>query len=150
MVRVSTDNAIAKKALEAIAAIDAEASRKKAEQVGGLQDALRAIDARMAELKGQRQQVEEALEKIAGKKVLAKARGPRIPRQDYQELRERLVRWMKSHAPQTYTAKELQREFPELKTFPSLVMFLKKQIEQGLVTVDKSGGPINTKYAAAA
>ncbi|HVS71913.1 MAG TPA: hypothetical protein VHQ47_11715 [Phycisphaerae bacterium] len=142
----AADNAFAKKALEAIQQIDAEASRRKAEQLESLREALGNIDQRLADLSYQRQQVEEAISKITGKAAPVQ----RKPRGSHDELRSRLLRWLGSHPGQWYTAGDLQREFPELEGIPSVAMFLKKPISEGAVQVDKTGGNRNTKYSASA
>jgi hypothetical protein len=147
MVKSNPDSAVAAKVLEALSAIDAEANRKKAEQVTGLRTALAAINSRIHELERQRDQVEQAIGQISGRKILMQGRRPR----DYlDELRERVVRWLISHPGKTYTARELHSEFPELKPFPSLVTFFKKAIAKGLIAVDKSGGPVRTRYTSLA
>jgi hypothetical protein len=141
----AADNAFAKKALEAIQQIDAEASRRKQEQLESLREALGNIDQRIDDLQHQRQQVVEAISKITGKPAPA----GRKPRGSHDELRARLLRWLAGHPGEWYTAGDLQREFPELEGMASIAMFLKKPITEGQVKVDKTGGNRNTKYSAA-
>jgi hypothetical protein len=114
------ENAFAKKALESLKQIEEEAARQKAEQLDGLREALGNIDGRIGELRHQQRQIEHAIASITGK-----APAGRRPRSDHSELRARVLRWLSGHAGHSYTASELQREFPELEEVTSVAMFLK-------------------------
>jgi hypothetical protein len=136
-----SENAFAKKALEAIQQIEEDAKKKKTEQLVGLREALGNIEQRIDELGIQRQQVENAIAAITGAAPKAK-RG----RSNHDELRTRLTRWLTSHSGQWYTSGELHREFAELEPIASIAAFLKNEIADGKIRVDKSGGNRNTKY----
>lgn len=138
------ENAFAKKALESLREIEEEAARKKTEQLEGLREALGNIDARIQELQGQQQQVQDAIGRITGKAPLERRR-----RANHDELRARVLRWLSGHAGTWYHANDLQREFPELQEMASVSIFLKAAIGEGVVKVDKSGGNRNTRYSAA-
>lgn len=142
------DNAYARKALDAIAAIEQEAQKRKLEQVNVLRDALKNIDQRISELQHQRQQVEDAIEKIMGKSAAPVKATKKRGRVNHQELRGRVVNWMSSHPGVVYTAVQLHEEFPELDGFASIAAFLKQPIADGVIIVDKSGGNRNTRYSA--
>lgn len=154
MVKVTSpnlaDNAYARKALDAIAAIEQEAQKKKLEQVNILREALKNIDGRIGELQHQRQQVENAIEKIMGKPVAPVKTAKKRGRINHQELRNRVVNWLSSHPGVAYTAVQLHEEFPELEGFASIAAFLKQPIADGVIVVDKSGGNRNTRYSAQA
>lgn len=147
MVKSPAPNTAVRKALDAITAIEAEARRKKMEQLDGLREALRNIDQRIDELAHQRQQVEFAITKITGK--IPETPPPRRSRKNSgnDDLPERVVRWLESRAGEWFTSSQLQAEFVELKDLPSIAAFLKNPIEGGVVVVDRNGGPRNTKYA---
>jgi hypothetical protein len=140
------ENAFARKALESLRQIEEEASRQKAQQLDGLREALKNIDDRIGDLRHQQEQIEQAIASITGK---APAAGRR-PRSDHTELRARVLRWLSGNSGSSYTASELQREFPELEAVASVAMFLKAAMQEGKVKVDKSGGNRNTRYSAAA
>jgi hypothetical protein len=134
------ENAYAKKAFEAIRQIEEEASRKKTEQLTSLRQALQNIEDRISESTGQREQVEQAIATISGKPA------GRRPRTNYDDVRRRLLRWLGSHAGEWYTAGDLRHEFPELAQVASIAVFLKSELAEGKVRIDKTGGNRNTKY----
>jgi hypothetical protein len=134
------ENAYAKKALEAIRQIEEEASRKKTEQLTGLRQALQNIEDRISELTTQREQVETAMVAISGRAPV------RRPRSNHDDLRRRVLRWLGSHSGQWYTAGDLHREFPELQQIASIAAFLKNELAEGRVRIDKTGGNRNTRY----
>ncbi len=137
-----SENAVARKALESLAQIEEEAQELKAAQLDGLREALGNIQLRIDELEEQRRQVNNAIAQITGTTSVRKLRG------DHGELRGRVLRWLAGHAGTWYHAAELQKEFPELESFASVAVFLKKAIDEGVVKVDKSGGNRNTRYSA--
>ena len=139
------ENAFARKALESLRQIEEEAARQKAQQLDGLREAIKNIDGRIADLQHQQQQIEQAIASITGRAPIS-----RRPRSDHSELRARVLRWLSGRSGSSYTASELQREFPELEEVTSVAMFLKAAVQEGKVKVDKSGGNRNTRYSAAA
>lgn len=140
------ENVFAKKALEAVAAIDRDAHKKKMEQVATLNEAMSKIDERLAEMQHQKQEVQDALDAILG--TSHQAKNKKHGRGDYENLRDRVTRWLSTHSGTSYTTCELQAEFPELKPLNSVATFLKKPIEQGVILIDRSGGNRNTRYSA--
>lgn len=139
------ENAFARKALESLRQIEEEAARQKAQQLDGLREAMKNIDERIGDLQHQQQQIEQAIASITGRAPIS-----RRPRSDHTELRARVLRWLSGYSGSSYTASELQREFPELEAVASVAMFLKAAVQEGKVKVDKSGGNRNTRYSAAA
>jgi TolA-binding protein len=131
--------------LKALQTIDADTRQKKAQQITSLEQALNALDTRIEELQHQRSQVRNALAKIVGEPTPERKRRPRGT---FDELREQVVHWMADQSGQAFSSKQLREEFPELKPLVSLVLFLKKPITEGMIKVDKSGGPANTTYRA--
>lgn len=136
----SSENAFAKKALEAIQQIEEEATRRKTEQLAGLQQALQNIHDRINDLGAQREQVEAAIAAITGKPATRRSRT------NYDDVRRRLLRWLSSHSGEWYTSGDLHKEFPELESVASIAAFLKNEIAEGKIRIDKSGGNRNTKY----
>jgi seryl-tRNA synthetase len=137
-----SENAYAKKALEAIQSIEEEAERKKREQLDTLREALSSIDARIGELEQQKSQVTTAIEKISGK---APSSGRRV-RRNLDDVRDRLVRWLGARSGEKFDSPRLQKEFPELKSIPSIAAFLKKPIDEGAVAMEREGGPRSARY----
>jgi hypothetical protein len=138
-------NALARKALEEIERIDREAEQKKREQVVQLQAAATNIRTRIAELQQQLDQVEAAVQNITGKAPKKAKAG----RNNYGDLRERIVRWLGLHPGEKFGAKDLQKEFPELSSVTSVAMFLRTSIQAQQVFTERKGGPRSTVYFVA-
>jgi hypothetical protein len=135
------DNAIAKKALETIDQIEAEAQQKKLAQLESLQSAKAAIHERLNELNHQMEQINTAIAAIKGEKPQKEKR----TRRNLEGERDRVARWMEGHRSQKFGAGDLVREFPELDGTP-ISIFLKPLVESGKVKTDTSDGIRRTKY----
>lgn len=140
------DNAIAKKALEAIEQIDREAQAKKLAQVEELRAAKAAVHERINELTHQLHQLDAAITAILGKGQAAAPRKKR-ERRDLADVRDRVGRWLQSKKDQKFGAGDLVKEFPELDGV-GISIFLKPLIEAGQIKTDVSEGIRRTKYFA--
>ncbi|MCL2648930.1 MAG: hypothetical protein FWD61_18350 [Phycisphaerales bacterium] len=140
------DNAVAKKVLEEIQKIEAEAKQKKLEQLESLEQVKANISDRMEELKHQLEQVENAIATItgAGKRVSASQPQKRV-RRDLNEVRERLVRWLEGRKGEMFMAGDLIKEFPELEGV-QISMFLRTLTQAGTVKTDASEGNRRMRY----
>ncbi len=136
-----SDNAIARKALEAIREIEQDAKAKKLGQLDTLQTAKAAIVQRVEELNRQLEQIQQAVSAITGKQAPKERRA----RRDLTEERERIGRWMVGRRGEKFGAGDLVREFPELEGTP-MSIFLKPLVESGKVKTDATGGMKRTKY----
>ena len=140
------DNAIARKALEAIQQIDKEAQAKKLAQLNELRSAKAAIHERINELSHQLKQLDAAIAAIGGKAASAAPKAKR-ERRDLSEVRERVGRWLQGRKGQKFGSADLVKEFPELDGV-GVSMFLKPLLEAGQVKSDASEGRLKTKYFA--
>jgi len=138
----STDNAIAKQALEALDQIDREAQQKKQAQAEALKKARESITDRINELNHQLSQLDKALAAITGHAPAARVKHAR---RDLNEIRERVGRWMEGRKGQKFGAGDLQTEFPELEGV-AVSIFLKPLVESGKIHTDTSEGIRRTKY----
>ena len=139
----TSDNAIIKKALEAVAAIEEEAEKKKREQLATLEAALEAIKGRITELLHQEQQLLTAIERITGKPA---AKKPRTPQGGAGELRQRVARWINDRPAGRFSAGEIKAEFPEINA--NVGLLLRPLLESGAIR--KEGDKAATRYMAAA
>ena len=140
------DNALAKKVLEEIQKIDADAKEKKLAQVDSLLEAKDNILERMRQLQHQLAHIEGAIGTINGKPVHPK--GEKKPRRDLEEVRIRVGRWMEGRKGQKFMAGDLTREFPELDGV-AISLFIKPLVVAGTVKTDTSEGNRRTKYFVA-
>ena len=140
------DNALAKKVLEEIQKIDADAKQKKLAQIESLVQAKDNILERMRQLQHQLAHIENAIATINGKPV--HPRGEKKPRRDLEEVRIRVGRWMEGHKGQQFMAGDLTREFPELDGV-AISLFIKPLVQAGTVKTDASEGNRRTKYFVA-
>ena len=141
------ENAVAKKVLEEIQKIEAEAKQKKLEQLKSLEQVKTNILDRMEELKHQLAQVENAITMITGgssKRASASPPEKRV-RRDLNEVRERLVRWLEGRKGEMFMAGDLIKEFPELEGV-QISMFLRTLTQAGTVKTDASEGNRRMKY----
>lgn len=136
------ENALARKALEAIAQIDAEAQKKKEAQLDELRQAKEAIRERMEELARQEGQIDAAIGHVTGKH--ARVAGPK---RNLSEIRDRVVRWLSAHAGTPYTGEKMVQEFPEMKG-TAVSIILKPAIDGGQIVVDASRGRRQQTYTA--
>ncbi|HVT82279.1 MAG TPA: hypothetical protein VHM90_16675 [Phycisphaerae bacterium] len=136
------DNALAKQALETIAAIEREADQKKQAQLESLESAKAAILERMNELTHQLAQIDKAVAAITGRPAPTREKRTR---RDLSEVRERVGRWMEGRKGQQFSAGDLQREFAELEDV-AVSVFMKPLIEEGKVQTDTSEGIRRMKY----
>src|ERR1035437_10160928 len=88
VVAAPADNAIAKKALEAIQQIDKEAQAKKLAQLDELQAAKAAIHERINDMTHQMQQIDAAIAAILGKHASAPRKNR--DRRELADVRERV------------------------------------------------------------
>jgi len=139
------DNAVAKKVLEEIQKIEAEAKQKKLEQLESLQQVKANILDRMEELKHQLEQVENAIATITGSKRASASQPQKRVRRDLNEVRERLVRWLEGRKGEMFMAGDLIKEFPELEGV-QISMFLRTLTQAGTVKTDASEGNRRMKY----
>jgi hypothetical protein len=140
-----SDNALAKQAMEAIDQIEREAQQKKEAQAESLKKARESITERINELNHQLAQIDKALAAITGQPA---AKGPKRPRRDLNEIRERVGRWMEGHRGQKFGAGDLAKEFPELDGV-AISIFLKPLVEEGKIKTDSSEGIRRMKYFVA-
>ena len=140
------DNALAKKVLEEIERIDAEAKERKLAQVESLQEARANIVERMRQLEHQLGHIDRAIAAVSGKPMAA--RGERKARRDLEEIRGRVGRWMEGHKGERYQAGDLVREFPELDGV-AISLFIKPLVDAGTVKTDVSEGVRRMKYFVA-
>ena len=136
------DNALAKKALEAILQIDKDAQSKKLEQLESLKSAKAAIIERINELNHQLAQIDKAISAVTGSP--APSREKRV-RRNLDEVRERVGRWMEGHKGEKFVAGDLVKEFPELEGV-AVSIFMKPLIESKKVQTDTSEGIRRMKY----
>jgi hypothetical protein len=136
------DNALAKQALETIAAIEREADQKKQAQLESLESAKAAILERMNELTHQLAQIDKAVAAITGRPAPTRERRAR---RDLSEVRDRVGRWMEGRKGQQFSAGDLQKEFPELEDV-AVSVFMKPLIEDGKVQTDTTEGIRRMKY----
>jgi hypothetical protein len=142
--KTAPENAIAKKALEAIKSIEKEAEEKKQAQLASLQEAKAAIHERINELTHQLQQVDQAVASITGRP----AKGPKgegRTRRDWSDVRERVIRWMGGRAGQRFAAGDLIKEFPELDG-QIMTMFFRPAIQANKIKIDQTDGVRRQKY----
>ena len=141
------DNAVAKKVLEEIQKIEAEAKQKKLEQLESLEQVKTNILDRMEELKHQLAQVENAITMITGGsgKRAATSSPEKRARRDLNEVRERLVRWLEGRKGEKFMAGDLIKEFPELEGV-QISMFLRTLTQAGTVKTDASEGNRRMRY----
>jgi hypothetical protein len=140
------DNAIAKKALEAIQQIEKEAQAKKLAQLDELQSAKAAIHERINDMTHQLKQIDAAIAAILGKDAPAPKK--QRDRRELADVRERVGRLMQGRKDQKFGAGELVKEFPELDGV-GISMFLKPLIVAGQIKTDVSDGIRRTKYFSA-
>ena len=141
------DNAVAKKVLEEIQKIEAEAKQKKLEQLESLEQVKTNILDRITELNHQLSQVENAITLITGS---SGKRAPASPtekraRRDLNEVRGRLIRWLEGRKGEKFMAGDLIKEFPELEGV-QISMFLRAQTKAGTVKTDASEGNRRMRY----
>ena len=144
------DNALAKKVLEEIEKIDAEAKQKKLAQLDSLETAKQNILQRIRELQHQLGHIEKAMEIINDGKVV-RSKPEKIEkrgRRNLDEIRDRVCRWMESHKGEKYAARDLVREFNELRDVP-MSYLLKPLVQSGKIKTDLSEGPKRPKYFVA-
>jgi len=142
------DNAIAKKALEEIQKIEAEARQKKLEQRESLEQTRTHILDRIEELRRQLAQVDGALAMIDGKKPpqpRPESDSGKKPRRNWDEVRDRVFHWMEARPSQKFHARDLVNEFPELEG-QQVSLFLKPLRDVLKIRTDKSEGAQNVKY----
>ena len=139
------ENAIAKKVLEEIQRIEAEANEKKLAQLESLQQAKANIAERIEQLQHQLEQVEKAIAVVTGGKPAAAKRVERRQRRNLEEVRERLARWMEGRRGQKFMAGDLVKEFPELDGV-AVSIFMKPLTQAGQVKTDTSEGNRRMKY----
>ena len=142
------DNALAKKVLEEIERIDADAKKKKLAQMDSLQQAKNNILQRIRELQHQLGHIDKAMETINDGKAVRSKPEKRV-RRDLEEVRGRVGRWMEGRKGQKFGAGDLAKEFSELEGVP-VSMFLKPLVEAGTVKVDASEGNRRQKYFVSA
>ncbi len=136
------ENALARKALDAIAQIEADAQKRKEAQLDELRKAKEAIRQRLAELTRQEEQIDSAIARVTGK--TARTSGPK---RNLTEVRDRVVRWLSSHAGTPYTGEQMVQEFPELKG-TAVSTILKPAIEAGQIVIDATRGRRHQTYTA--
>ena len=136
------ENALARKALDAIAQIEAEAQKKKEAQLEELRKAKDAIRQRQVELARQEEQIDAAIARVTGRAT--KTNGPK---RNLTELRDRVVRWLSAHSGTGYSGEQMVQEFPELKG-TAVSTILKPAIEAGQIVVDASRGRRHQTYTA--
>ncbi|MCL2645903.1 MAG: hypothetical protein FWD61_02735 [Phycisphaerales bacterium] len=142
------DNAIARDALEAIQRIEAEAKQKKLAQRESLEQTRTTILDRIKELNHQLAQVDGALAMIDGKKPAQPkpvSGTEKKPRRNWDEVRERVLRWMEERKGEKFHARDLAREFPELEG-QQVSLFLKPLRDVLAIRTDKTEGVQNVKY----
>ena len=137
-----SENAFARKAFEEIRRIEEEANQKKLAQLESLKSARGAIMARINEFEHQLTQIDSVVGTITGRPAAGRVRSER---KNWDEVRERIARWMQGRQGQRFTAGDLLSEFPELDG-RQVSIFLKPLIETGDVQSDASEGPRRTKY----
>lgn len=110
-----SDNAIVREALEAMEQIDAEARQKKDAQIERLRSARGELSNRLDELSAQLRQVDAAIG--VTKKVAANGhtKSPRRANGEVSELATRIGRWLETKPGQSFSARQLLNEFPELE-----------------------------------
>ena len=142
------DNAIAKKALEEIQRIEAEAKQKKLAQRESLEQTRTTILDRIKELNHQLAQVDGALAMIDGKKPpqpRSVSGTEKKPRRDWDEVRDRVLRWMEARPDQKFHARDLVNAFPELEG-QQVSLFLKPLRATLKIRTDKTEGVKNVRY----
>ena len=143
---ILADNAFAKNALDAIEQIDKEAKQKKLAQLESLQAARGTLLERQNELNHQLEQIDKAIAAVTGKPFHPKEE--RRARRNWDEVRERVGRWMVGRQGQKFAAGDLAREFPELEGV-AISYLLKPLVEAGKIKTDASDGPKRVKYFVA-
>jgi exonuclease VII small subunit len=136
----SSPNALAKSALGEILKIKEQAKKDMQAQVEKIKEAKKAIQKRVKDLQHQEVQLDEVLAEITGKDVAS----PKT-KTDLNDVRERMINWMKSHSGEKYSAQKLKKEFPELGS-RSVSIVLAKAIEEG--TIKTAGVKANMTYSA--
>ena len=136
------ENALARKALEAVQLIEREAQEKKMAQLESLQAAKAAINDRLNELNSQLEQIEEAMTAITGEEAPPREKRSR---RKLDETRERVIRWLQGHANERLSAGDLSREFPELQG-ATISVFLKPLLKSGQLQRDTTEGIRRAKY----
>ena len=141
------DNAIAKKAMEAVAQIDADAKEKKLAQLESLQAARAALLQRRSDIDTQLGQIAKGISAVTGQPSSPRPTGEKRTRRNLDELRDRVGRWMEAHKGQKYSAGDLAKEFAELESTP-ISYFMKLLVDEGKVKTDTGEGIRRTKYYA--
>jgi hypothetical protein len=141
----SSDNALARQTMEAIAKIDREAQQKKRAQGEALLKARDSILGRIDELNHQLAQIDKAMTAITGKAAPAQSKHAR---RDFNDVRERIGRWLEARHGEKFGAGDLVREFPELEG-AAVSYVLKPLVEGGQVRTDTADGSRRPKYYAA-
>ena len=136
------DNALAKKALEAIQEIERDAQVRKLQQLESLKSAKAALLERMNELNHQLGQLDKAISAVTGSPAPTREKRAR---RNLDEVRDRVGRWMEGHRAQKFSAGDLAREFPELDGV-AVSIFMKPLIEDGKISTDTSEGIRRMKY----
>lgn len=139
------DNAVAKKVLDEIQKIEAEATQKKLEQLESLEQVKTNIIDRIEELQHQLAQIETAITAITGNKRASSSQPQKRVRRELNEVRERVVRWLGSQDGKMFMAGDLIKEFPELEGV-QISMFLRTLTQNGTVKTDSSEGNRRMKY----
>jgi hypothetical protein len=142
----TADNAIAKNALEAIEQIDRDAKQKKMGQLQSLQTARDDLLERRNELDRQLAQIDKAIAAVTGKPT--HPNGEQRIRRNFDDVRDRIGRWMVGRQGQKFGAGDLAREFPELEG-TEISYVLKPLVESGKIKTDASEGVKRVKYYAA-
>jgi len=141
------ENAFARKALEEIQKIDDEAKQRKLAQLGALKEAKDNILNRIEELKHQLEQIDKAIAVIGNIKQQPqpKPKPERRRRRDWGDVRNRVANWLTTHKGEKFLAKDLVREFPELRG-QQVSLFLKPLRDAGKIQADTDEGVQKTKY----
>ncbi len=111
--RSLADNAIAKRALEAVQAIDREAQKKKLFQLQALEAAQQAIGVRIGEFQHQLVQLEEALAAIRPGAPPHRVQ-PLANRRDHDALRRQVKDWLQQRREERVAAGDIVQAFPAL------------------------------------
>jgi len=140
------ENAFARKALEELKKIDAEAMEKKRAQLGELKEAKSSIVKRIEELNHQIKQIDDAIKAIGDvKPSQPKPRPEKKRRRDWGEVRERIANWLTTHKGEKYLAPILVEHFPELRG-QQVSLILKPLRIAGRIQTDTDEGVLKTKY----
>jgi hypothetical protein len=125
--------------MDAIKAIEHESEQKKKAHADTLSAAKLKLLSRVDEIHHQILQINDALEKLTGRKIEPK------PRRDLDEIRSRVYAWMKAHAGYNYLSADLIREFPELVGV-AISVFLKPFTRAGAIKIDATHGIRRQSY----